>query len=209
MASGKRPGLGLFWLKLVGAYIVLIALWPWVRPHYDMLLGRLTAVAVPLLAVEKTTVDRIELKDELWFYLKFSSVELQKSYNLRYHLDPHQYGYGHIMFAALALAVPGWPIKKRLLLWLVGAVFLQAFFIFMVLMNLFSTVGNQGNPAWRGDLLTSIIPPGWYLKNRDFLSLVSAQFVPILIWLGLFVFSARKSVFWSGTKRDRSAAASR
>ncbi|MFC1475547.1 exosortase H-associated membrane protein [Candidatus Zixiibacteriota bacterium] len=203
MASGKKPGLGLFWLKLVGAYIIFIALWPWIRPHYDVFLGRLTAIVVPLLAVAETTVNRIELTDELWFYMNFRPGESQPPYNLKYHLDPHQYGYGHIMFAALALAVPGWSIKKRLLLWLVGAVILQAFFVFMVLLNLFSTVGSQGHPAWPGDYLTAILPGDLYMKYRSFLSLVSAQFVPILIWLGLFVFSARKSVFWSGVKRDR------
>jgi|GEM_PF-3973485 len=198
MAREKKRKLSLFWLKLIGAYVILIALWPFVRPHYDRMLGGLTAIFIPILAIEETNVDRVALDDELRFFMVVRSEARQKAYNLKYHLDPHQYGYGHIMFTALAFAVPGWTFRKRLARWIAGALTLQAFFVFMVLLNLFSTVGSYGHEAWRGDLLTALIPGHVFLKYRDFLSLVSAQFVPILVWLALFVFTLQKSPFWPG-----------
>ena len=129
MAGEKRRSLSLFWLKLIGAYILLIALWPLVRPYYDRMLGELAAVFVPALAVEKTIVNRVVVDDKLHWFMTFESEARGKGYNFKYHLDPHQYGYGHIMFFSLALAVPGWTFRQRLIRWTAGTLILQAFFV--------------------------------------------------------------------------------
>jgi len=198
MAGDKRPKLGRFWLKLAVAYVLLIAVWPFVRPYYDRLLGELTGLLVPVFAVEEMIVRKVFVDDELHFHMTARSLTLRKACNVRYHIDPHQYGYGHIMFTALAIAVPGWVWRKRLIKWIVGTCILQGFFVLMVLLSLYCTVGLQGEEAWRGDWFTKIISPRWYLDQRDYIVLAAAQFVPILVWLALYVFPRSRMFFAPG-----------
>ena len=184
---GKRKP-SRFWLKLVAGYVILIILWPFVRSPYDRMLGRLSAVHIPALAVERTDVRRIDVTEELWFFLTVYSASQQKMSNVDYHIDAHQYGYGHIIFTVLAFTVPGWRWRQRLARWAIGTAALQLFFVFMVLLNLFSVVANQGLETWRGDVLTRIIPATLFLQHRGFIALVSANLMPAVAWLGLFAF---------------------
>ncbi|MEW5701628.1 MAG: hypothetical protein AB1792_05305 [Candidatus Zixiibacteriota bacterium] len=194
MTAGGTPRFRRFWLSLIVGYIASVAVWIAIRPAYHRHVGAWAAPLVPLLTVDRTHVERTYFDSTLIrFVLIIQSKKDGEWYRVRMGVDPAPYGYGHVTLAALALAIPGWTWWRRLLRWLTGAILLQAFFVFMILLQLFSgfVEGSNQFPYWSGDRLTPFIPIWHFIGNRGVISIIAEQFVPILLWLAIFVFPRR------------------
>jgi len=186
-----KPNLKRFLLRLALIYLVLAACWPLVRRPYERQLAEMTAPFLSLVTYDDVKVTRMWCDRSIHFELDITSQLKGTKHVIQSCVDPLQYGFAHITFAALALAIPGWHLRRRLIRWLIGSVTLQAFFIFMMLLTFVSLIASQGFDFWSGDLITSIFSYRLYLSCPAFLSTIGQQLVPVLLWLTLFVYPLR------------------
>ena len=179
-----------FLVRLGAGYLVLAALWFLAHSRYDLILGHMAAPMIRAGADDTVQIRRIWVDDKLRFDLQISSRTDHKVHIVKPGVDPVQFGFAHVTFAALAFAIGGWTWRRRLLRWAMGAAFLQAVFIGLLVAQLFGGLAQgaaEVNPgSWSGDIITRFIPYSYIMQNRDFLAIAIGQFAPVLLWLGLF-----------------------
>jgi hypothetical protein len=187
MKPGRNRRHGPFWLRLAVAYILLAILWPLVLSTYAGNLGAISRPFVRLLASNPVAARSAHADGTLNMDVIVAD-STGGHHNIRIGLDPIRHGFSHITFAALVISIAGWTWRQRLWRWVCGAAIIEAFNVGIVLLNVFGDIAAMRLDYWHGDLITRILPADIYGAHRNLVTLVGSQFVPVFLWLALFVF---------------------
>jgi hypothetical protein len=208
MKVKRSRNLRKLWLRLAAAYVVLTVLWPFVLSTYARNLGAISTPFVRLFAYNPVAVKSTWSENLLAIHVGVADKS-GVTRDIQIGLAPIRYGFSHITFLSLVIAVPGWTWRRRLLRWVFGAVAIDAFNVGVVLVNVFGDIAGMQLDYWSGDLVTTLLPRALYATYRNFASIIGAQFVPIFLWLAIFVYPRRRAIFVNELRPSPSAAKSR
>jgi hypothetical protein len=189
--KAQSSRLGAFWIRLAIAYIVLVIIWPFVYSAYARHLGTISAPVAQWLVNGPVHTRSGWHEGQLAMHVVLADRSGTKR-DIGVDVDPIRLGFSHITFLALVIAVPGWSWRRRVPRWLIGAVGIEAFNVGVIMAAVFGEIATMNLDFWPGDVVTSMLPRALLTNYLNLLSLVGAQFVPILFWLLLLVFPLRR-----------------
>lgn len=177
--------LGRLLLRVALAYVFLLALWVVAAPQYHLLLGRGAALLIP--SVVDGNVDRVwiaegGLRMTATFTDRNTGFHMSASQHVTgsSRIDIIQYGYPIITFLALALGLPGLPLKKRLVRILIGAAVLFWIYAFLVMVAFYQTLASEPAQFLRNNWVLGLLPPATYASLKVPAFVLLGQVLPIV-----------------------------
>ncbi|HUU45066.1 MAG TPA: hypothetical protein VM118_04970 [Acidobacteriota bacterium] len=180
------------WIRLPAVAVGCALLWPLVRAPYVLHVGRTCGVVIPILSHAEVRVNDVTLSDRLQFDLTVRPPDNSPPLRLKPAIRSALYGLGLITFIALVLALPDVPWRRRVTRALLGIVVLHVIQILTGLFDVFMGLAGDSKVPWPGDTISDLFPVERYFETRDYLSLLVAQVMPVLLWLVIFVYPIRR-----------------
>ncbi len=170
--------------KVAAVYAAVFILWIFAAQNYHLLLGRAAGQLIPL--VINSTVKRVWYDRGVRYEIEFQNSENSRTFAATGVVDTLHFGYPLITFLVLALALPGPPWRRRILLSTFGVAILFAAYSILILIAVCEFLGQYDVAFLRENLIVRLLPPAFYTRYEIPFLIFLGQVLPISVYGLLF-----------------------
>lgn len=170
--------------KVAAVYAAVFILWIFFAKEYHLLLGRGAGKLIPL--VVSSTVDSLWYHQGVWYKISFQNPETGRPLTATGVVDTLHFGYPVITFLVLALALPGPPWRRRIVVTVLGAFIIFIAYSVLILIAVYEFLGQYNVVILKENLIARIISPSFYTRYEIPSLIFLGQVLPISVYGLLF-----------------------